>query len=559
MRSSFNYLMRVFGRIDRNHTGNSLMDISQRRKLTRQTSYEAMEPRLLLAGIEFLPETSQVLIGGTQQADSATVQQDGNELIVTQVGFPTRTFQASGIQSIIFVGLGGDDFFRNFTGKPSFAFGHAGEDVLIGGFGNDTLVGNSQNDTIAGNGGNDILIAGIGDDRVSGGGGNDRILGVAGTNFLNGNGGDDTIFGGLNRDNITGGAGNDTLAGSEGDDNIIANEGENLIFGGAGNDRVEGGTGVDRVFGQSGNDTISGGLGQDVLFGNGGNDRFTGDFGNDRIVGGQGDDRATFNGLFSDFEVEFDGDNATVRDVRTFNNEGVDRLNGINQVVFSNAFQNAGGPPVFTGPRPEVDPGTPPVVVNEVVTIQPIIVSNDDGSNTAEFFGNASQEADIMVRVDAIFEQAGIDIVWLPEVSLNSTFTNVGDGQTGDAERPGDDLRAIVDQGDEAGVGSDNPNVIDMYFVELVPAFADLGENTVNGFAFIGLPGVAIQIGDNLPDTAGGRNVIAEVTAHEIGHNLGLQHLEVAGNLMAPGGFDGGGSDLNQDQITIALNSPLSV
>jgi len=551
--------MRAFGSTERGHFSRSQTDNRQRQKLFRQTSYGTMEPRFLLAGIEFLPDTSQVLIGGTAQPDSATVRQVGDELIVDQVGFGTRTFKASGITSIIFVGLGGDDFFQNFTAEPSFVFGGSGEDVLIGGSGNDTLVGNSQNDILSGNGGNDTLIAGIGDDRVSGGGGNDRILGVAGTNFLNGNGGDDTIFGGLNRDNITGGAGDDLLAGSEGDDSILANDGADLIFGGSGNDRVEAGSGADRVYGQDGNDTILGGLGADVLVGNGGNDRFTGSFDNDRILGGQGDDRAEFNGLFSDFVVDFDGEDATVQDLRTVDGEGLDTLVGINQVVFNNAFQNAGGPPVFTGPQPvpEVDPNIPVFNPNEIVTIQPIIVSDDNGGNTAEFFGDETQTADVFARIDAIWGQAGIDIEFLPPVTLNSTFVNVGNG--GGGERPGADLGAIIQQGDDAGVGSSDPLVIDAYFVELVPAFTDLGENTANGLAFVGAPGFAIQIGDNLPETPGGRNVIAEVTAHEIGHNLGLNHLEVAGNLLAPGGFDDGGSDLNQDQITIALNSPLSV
>ena len=98
-----------------------------------------------------------------------------------------------------------------------------------------------------------------------------------------------------------------------------------------------------------------------------------------------------------------------------------------------------------------------------------------------------------------------------------------------------------------------------MYFVELVPGFDDLGENTANGLAFIDMPGVAIQIGDNLPATAVGRNVIAEVTAHEIGHNLGLTHLAIEGNLLAPAGFDNGGSNLTPGQILTALDSPLSV
>jgi len=555
MRAPFNYLMQAFSRSASNR---GLADNGQRRKQSSQTSYHAMEPRLLLAGIDFLPETSQVLIGGTAQRESAIVQQSGDVLTVNLVDFGTRTFQASGITSIVFVGLGGDDFFQNLTGIPSFAFGGSGEDVLIGGFGDDTLVGNSQNDMLSGNGGNDTLIAGVGNDRVSGGNGNDRILGVSGNNFLNGNGGDDTIFGGLNRDSITGGVGDDLLVGSDGDDFILANGGADLVFGGSGNDSVEAGSGNDRVYGQNGNDTILGGTGEDFLNGNNGNDRFEGESSNDRIIGGQGDDRATFDGLFSDFTVQFDGDDATVQDVRSLNSEGLDTLTGINQVVFSNAFQNAGGTPIFTGPQPvpEVDPNVP-INTNEVVTLQPIIVSNDDGSNTAEFFGDATQQADVIVRINAIYAQAGIDVVFLPAVTQNSTFVNVGDGDGG--ERPGSDLDAIVAQGDEVGVGSTNPNVIDIYFVELVPGFADLGENFANGLAFISNPGIAIQIGDNLPLTAGGRNVIAEVTAHEIGHNLGLEHLEVDGNLLAPAGFGDGGADLNGQQIVTALNSPLSV
>ena len=147
MRAPFNYLMRAFPSNERSYSSRGTADNRQRQKLSRQVSYNTMEPRWLLAGIEFLPETSQVLIGGTPIRESATVQQSGDVLTVTLLDVGTQTFKASGITSILFVGLGGDDFFQNLTGIPSFAFGGSGEDVLIGGFGNDTLVGNSQNDT----------------------------------------------------------------------------------------------------------------------------------------------------------------------------------------------------------------------------------------------------------------------------------------------------------------------------------------------------------------------------------------------------------------------------
>ncbi len=566
MRSPFHYLTQALG----NPCKRALVEVRSRRKCNRQTSYETMEPRRLLAGIEFLTDTSQVLIGGTAQPDSASVVERNGQLIVSQSGFPTRTFQASGIHSILFVGLGGDDYFRNATSKPSFAWGGSGEDTLIGGSSRDRLIGNSQNDFISGNGGDDYLVGGVGDDRVSGGGGNDRILGVSGTNFLNGNAGEDQIFGGSNRDIITGGDGDDVLAGSDGDDVIFAKAGNDLIFGGSGRDRLLGEGGNDRIYGQSGDDTLLGGLGADLMFGNGGNDNFTGEFGNDRIRGGQGDDRATFSGLFSDYNIDFNGGNATVSDTRGAGGDATDSLIGIDQLVFSNAFQNSGAAPVFTGPQPE-QPEEPEVNNDQVVTIQPIVLSNDDGSNTAEFLGNAAQEADVKQKVDAIYAQAGIDVLWLPAVTWDNTNVNVGDnGNTGDpndpgggpdgpgGERPQGDLAEILTEGDDAGFGSADPLVIDMYFVELVPGFDDPGENTANGLARLGDAGVAIHIGDNLPATEQGRVVISEVVAHEIGHNLGLEHLEVVGNLLAPGGFDNGGSDLTDEQIIIALNSPLS-
>ena len=532
-----------------------------RRPIVRSTrpasalKYGQFEKRCLLAGIDFLPATSQVLIGGTPQSDAAVATSDGTTLTVTLSGFPTRTFQAQGVNSIIFVGTAGDDFFTNNSNIFSFAFGGLGNDTLVGGFGGDRLFGQQGNDVVNGRAGDDFISGNFGNDRVIGGFGNDTLLGIGGTNFLLAGDGDDIVHGGVGRDIVRGGDGNDFLAGSNGDDEIFGEDGDDRVFGGAGRDFLTGGFGNDRVIGQNGNDRIEGGIGDDFLAGNAGNDLFTGAFDNDQIFGGVGLDRAIYFGNIGDFTLTFNGPNATVNDDRGANggvgSDGFDRLFGVEDLEFTDAVQRVGAPLVVVAP-PVLPPVTPQ---NELIIVQPIIVSNDDGSNTAEFFGDADQQADIIAQIDAIFSVAGIDVEFLPAATLNDTFVNVGDETDDSGERPGDDLGAIITQGDEDGVGSPLPNVIDMYFVELVPAFDDLGEDSANGVAFIGRPGVAIQIGDNLVDTAGGRTVAAEVTAHEIGHNLGLEHVDIPGNLLTP---IVDGSDLTIEQITTAINSPLS-
>ena len=63
--------------------------------------------------------------------------------------------------------------------------------------------------------------------------------------------------------------------------------------------------------------------------------------------------------------------------------------------------------------------------VTRRVFVQPIVVSNDDGSNTATFFGDAAEEFDIVRQIDEIYLQAGIDVEWLTTRTTNSTFFNL--------------------------------------------------------------------------------------------------------------------------------------
>ena len=206
----------------------------------------------------------------------------------------------------------------------------------------------------------------------------------------------------------------------------------------------------------------------------------------------------------------------------------------------------------------------PPIPVTHQVTVQPIIVSNSDGSNTAEFFGTPSQQASIEAHVDAIWSQAGIRVRFLNPNMWNDDFANIGDPTDPDGvgprsarndPRPNSDLNAVVSNGTAEGVGHVNPNVIDMYFVEIAAGFSDLAENFANGLAFVDGNGITFHTGDALPGFAGGREVAASVAAHEIGHNLGLPHIILAENLMQASGSPGPGERLNSAQMTTVLRS----
>ena len=508
-------------------------------------TYESFEPRRLLANVSFTAATGEVVIGGSAAVDTARVTQVSNVVTVTHQG-EAHTFAASDVNSIVFVGLGGDDFFENTTSIFANALGQAGNDTLIGGSGADRLIGNSGNDIITGNGGDDFILAGNGDDNVDAGAGNDRILGVRGLNNIEAGTGNDEVFGGLGTDIITAISGTNTLVGSSGDDVITGGTGNDLIFGGLGEDFLRGAAGNDRIFAQGDNDTLSGGSGFDIVSGNDGDDVLQGEQGNDRIVGGNGTDRVNFSGSLIQYDVTGTLNTALIIDDLRGPNFGLeDTVLTVEQYAFADGIRNAS-----QTLNPVVNP--PSNNVREVVFIQPIVASNSDGSNTAEFFGTAAQEADIKNRIDEIFGQADIDIEFLATREVNDTFINVGNGG---GTRSSGDLDRIVSNGDARGLGNPDRNVIDLYFVERVPGFEDIGNNIANGLAFVGSAGAAVHVGDNLVDFSAGRQTVAEVTAHEIGHNLGLAHTSINNNLLAS---TGGGTDLTSSQINTILTSSLS-
>ena len=187
-----------------------------------------------------------------------------------------------------------------------------------------------------------------------------------------------------------------------------------------------------------------------------------------------------------------------------------------------------------------------------MVTVQPIIASNSDGSNTAEFFGTDEEEVLIKRHINDIFFQARIEVNWLAPRAWNNTFANVGNG----GPRPFSDAFEIFDIGDLDGVANSRSLTLNMFFVETAPGGDILAENTVSGVSLEGDNGVTFQVGDLLPGIEAGRETVARVAAHELAHNLGLSNVSAAENLMNFPEISG--SQLTSSQTAMLIDSRFS-
>jgi Metallo-peptidase family M12B Reprolysin-like len=197
-----------------------------------------------------------------------------------------------------------------------------------------------------------------------------------------------------------------------------------------------------------------------------------------------------------------------------------------------------------------VNPARP---ITHRVTVQLIQTALDNGSSPATVFGSASQRADIEAGIDTIWAQAGIDVEFLPDVvRYNDTFAY--QGNSGNGTRPTGDLTTIRSNAQrEGGILNPDSSVVDMFMVNIVPGFTPLGENNAAGLARIAANGIAAFTGDNLLTFDNGRDVIASVMAHEIGHNLGLNHTSNGGaNLMSPQGTS---EQLTDSQINTVFSA----
>ncbi|MEM0896260.1 MAG: PEP-CTERM sorting domain-containing protein [Verrucomicrobiota bacterium] len=157
------------------------------------------------------------------------------------------------------------------------------------------------------------------------------------------------------------------------------------------------------------------------------------------------------------------------------------------------------------------------------MTINPIIVSGNAGI-PATFFGDSTQQATIEGFIDTIMSQAGIDVEWLvPQTYQNEFLYNATARQLNQFEP----LTPV-------GIVNTVPEVVNMWFVNAVPGALAPGYGSINGIAIVDGEGAAVSAHPSLLTDFGvaGLEAIAGVTAHELVHNLGLDHITDTNNLL---------------------------
>lgn len=158
--------------------------------------------------------------------------------------------------------------------------------------------------------------------------------------------------------------------------------------------------------------------------------------------------------------------------------------------------------------------------IDKFVTVQPIAVCDDLGFGCANADGILASTAAV---TNAVWAQAGIAVSFLPTRRFNDSDFLITDVNPGNAATD-EGRRLLRTPGQQQ---SANPTTINMYFV---PQLRDAsnGYANLNGFGFINGNGIIIGGAPRL-----------DTIAHELGHNLGLDHgtlgAGAANNLMTDG------------------------
>jgi hypothetical protein len=188
-----------------------------------------------------------IYVAGNNNASDVAVTQSGSNLVVKDfTNNFTRSFAASQVQRLQFVGGAGNDrLFDYVSWLPIQAWGYGGNDLLQGANGNDILVGGAGNDTLIGNGGNDQILGGDANDTLYGSDGNDSLYGEGGNDQILGGNGNDTLYGGEGNDSLSGEGGNDRLFGEGGADQLRGSDGNDWLDSGSTGEVLDGGNGTD--------------------------------------------------------------------------------------------------------------------------------------------------------------------------------------------------------------------------------------------------------------------------------------------------------------------------
>jgi hypothetical protein len=151
--------------------------------------------------------------------------------------------------------------------------------------------------------------------------------------------------------------------------------------------------------------------------------------------------------------------------------------------------------------------------------------------------------------------EAGLDAIY-SQASFGANTVDIRIGAVTELVRP--DLLAITTDAEINDIFSQHvggANVVNFYFVDTISACGGINPNIIGCGEYPGNDFVveSVWAADNTPQ-AGGYTFGEQLLAHELGHNLGLDHRN--GNfLMNP--FINGYGDLNAAEVNIVLSSSL--
>ena len=183
--------------------------------------------------------------------------------------------------------------------------------------------------------------------------------------------------------------------------------------------------------------------------------------------------------------------------------------------------------------------------IDKRLTVQPVVLANDNGSNQAAFFGNDPHRTAIESMVDVIWAQAGIDIEWLsPNIWHKTEYQNFDGSQVSTL------LADARSENMTAPLGGSK--VVNAFFMQSISGYTPISVQA-QGTAFVNGNGTFQALGSQTVANPTYYERAARLVAHELGHNLGLLH---ASDLMQENDPNNSADErLTGSQISTARNS----